>query len=116
MAMLSVPPRIALGEPMSGSSSLVSQMTSGGSVTGSTVSAAGAAAAGGSSAAKAVSCAAARKPAAAIAVMSVFMSLSLSLLVFRILLGIESLTNRFADEHHEHQRHGKRPKRRQGQP
>ena len=39
-----------------------------------------------------------------------------SLLVFRILLGIKGLAYRFADEHHEHQRHGKRPKRRQGQP
>ena len=118
MATLSVPPRIALGEPMSGSSSLVSQMTPAGSVTGSAlaVSAAGPVATGGSSPAKAVTCEAARKRTAMIAVMNVFMSLSQSLLVFRIALGVEGLANQFADEHHEHQRHGKRPKRRQGQP
>jgi len=87
MATLSTPPRIALGEPMSGSSLLVAQMTSAGSVTGSTVSAAGAAATGGSSAAKAVTCAAARKPAATIAVMSVFMSRSRVYSYFAYCLG-----------------------------
>src|SRR6266576_2270276 len=118
MATLSVPPRIAFSDPISGSSLSVSQMMSLGKLTGPVGVAAAAGAGLATSTAKIVALPAGKSRLAnTIAVKSLFiLQTPIALLIFGKTLWIESFANRFTDEYDQNQRDGNGPERRQGQP